>query len=420
MLGQRVSLKSILIKSHIFFYGRVLLLSLVLLSVMLGTSGCSTQVKTEAYYDTGKKKLEHTYRKWIWSSQEKLILKKEYHFTQHPKFEVEIKNGKYHGEAKTWWMNGRLKSRGEYKNGKKIGKWVNYFEVRGDISSRGHYRQGILHGVWEEWWPKFIRKAKGQFQNGKPGGTWHYWDRAERLIKKSTCWEDVKWGSIEEYYPSGRLKKIHSCLFGKISGQYKEYYPDSSLKLKGEYNKDSKKEGPWLGFHPNGKKSLREFYVNGLLHDSLIHWDSLGHVSKKALMDSGNGSIYRYYPDGKVKRVEQFLEGKKHGEQLSFFPFGRTKTRYIYDKNKALEYWRWHADSLSSDSVLTIHGLFKEGKRHGEWNWYSENGMLLESANYVLGKRHGKAYFYNSQNGKLFRIQNYEDGVETSATLHNF
>lgn len=40
--------------------------------------------------------------------------------------EAEFKDGQYHGNYCSWWENGNLKEKGRYQNGKRVGKYLWY------------------------------------------------------------------------------------------------------------------------------------------------------------------------------------------------------------------------------------------------------------------------------------------------------
>ncbi len=58
----------------------------------------------------------------------------------------EKKNGKRHGPYTRWDAEGRLEEDGQYENGRREGRWAEFYEGR--IAREGPYRHGKKHGVW--------------------------------------------------------------------------------------------------------------------------------------------------------------------------------------------------------------------------------------------------------------------------------
>jgi antitoxin component YwqK of YwqJK toxin-antitoxin module len=56
-----------------------------------------------------------------------------------------------------------------------------------------------------------------------------------------------------------------------------------------------------------------------------------------------------------------------------------------------------------------IQASFKDGKLHGKWVMYYENGQLWIKENYVNGERHGESVQYH-ENGQLKSKENYVNG----------
>ena len=72
------------------------------------------------------------------------------------------------GECVSYWENGHLYMKGNYKNNKREGDWVSYWE-NGQLTYKGNYNGGKQEGKWvsylsdgtvdEEW--------TGTFKNGE-------------------------------------------------------------------------------------------------------------------------------------------------------------------------------------------------------------------------------------------------------------
>lgn len=51
-----------------------------------------------------------------------------------------------------------------------------------------------------------------------------------------------------------------------------------------------------------------------------------------------------------------------------------------------------------ADGKICQEGFFKNGKLHGKWTSYDENGIKTAIAEYTNGKKTGKWFFWNNHN----------------------
>ena len=60
---------------------------------------------------------------------------------------------------------------GTFKNGKKEGPWVDYWE-NGQLKMKGDYRDRGREGSWVSYWENGQLEMKGDYKNGKTEGPW--------------------------------------------------------------------------------------------------------------------------------------------------------------------------------------------------------------------------------------------------------
>ena len=91
-----------------------------------------------------------------------------------------------------------------------------------------------------------------------------------------------------------------------------------------------------------------------------------------------------FFPSGKTKSIEYFsLDGKKHGQYL------------FYDEN----------------GIVLIDGNFKENKKDGKFIYKYTNDIIKSSGKYINGKEHG-SWTYNYENGKPRMIGDFFHGIK--------
>ena len=95
----------------------------------------------------------------------------------------EYKDGKFHGEWKFYFVNGKVETVGVFENGMRTGKWY-YYHENGNRKGILNYLDGLPHGVWktfnengslilEEKWVNGVKKLdsiNNPFNNAKVDG----------------------------------------------------------------------------------------------------------------------------------------------------------------------------------------------------------------------------------------------------------
>ena len=98
-------------------------------------------------------------------------------------FENNILEGSY-----TEWVDGVIDTKGDYKNGKKEGIWV---EKASDKKTKcsGNYVDDLRDGLWTFGMSKIYGKCNGIFIHGKKDGEWHYYNYKGKKIRTEK-WEN--------------------------------------------------------------------------------------------------------------------------------------------------------------------------------------------------------------------------------------
>ena len=79
---------------------------------------------------------------------------------------------------------------------------------------------------------------------------------------------------------------------------------------------------------------------------------------KKKTNKPFTGILKNFYPDGQVSLIDNFKDGKQHGEYVSYHPNGK----------------------------ILLKGKFKDGKKDGLWSYYDEEGNFIGTLEYEDGK----------------------------------
>jgi len=84
------------------------------------------------------------------------------------KIAIDLLNGKREGSV-SYWSDGQLSSKGNYKNGKREGEWVECHE-NGQLSSKGNYKNCMKEGAWFQYFfddGTVYKPLTGTYKNGE-------------------------------------------------------------------------------------------------------------------------------------------------------------------------------------------------------------------------------------------------------------
>lgn len=144
--------------------------------------------------------------------------------------QMERKQGKWHlknrpetysGAFRDYYLNGNLKGKGQFKEGKLEGKRWLFFDD-GSVSEELNYENGFPEGKEIKYFPNGTVKQIGYYREGYEVGEW------------------------KKFHPNGELKQVSNfSKNGKLNGEVKSYYSTGELKgssqfVNGELVEDAK------------------------------------------------------------------------------------------------------------------------------------------------------------------------------------
>jgi antitoxin component YwqK of YwqJK toxin-antitoxin module len=185
--------------------------------------------------------------------------------------------------------NGKLYSKGKYKNGLMNGYWE-YYENNGDLWVTGDYKNNKEDGVWDDY-ENNILKNKFLYDKGNlvtkiriteeqkkklfiprkiegEGSRWSEWNKEQPIIngvrinqydddgRKQGYWEEEYGGDSTEWY-DGEVNAKGNYINDKKDGYWEYYWDTGELFKQGTY-KDGKKDGIWEEYFKDG-----EFWYEG-------------------------------------------------------------------------------------------------------------------------------------------------------------
>ena len=268
---------------------------------------------------------------------------KELYFAGDTLFEGEYFNGKRNGYGKEYYSKGALKFEGEYFNGfewngkgyTKLNKLA--YEIKngkcykkeydlysGRLFFEGEYLNGQRNGKGIEYQGNKKILFEGEYLNGMRWKGVGY-DRKGNIAFKINNGR----GIIKEFDPDNKIRFVGEFINGQKNGKGIEY-DNGRLSYEGEYLDSRYKKGKkyydgqlmYDGEFLYGRKRKGKAYINGkleyegeFLFDRKYNgkgYDENGNVIYELI--NGNGKVKEYWDSGKLKFEGEYLNGKRNGK----------------------------------------------------------------------------------------------------------
>ena len=281
--------------------------------------------------------------------------------------------------------NGKLKTKGYYKDGDPDGNWVVY-NFLGQKIEEQFYQRNMKVGTWKGW-----------HDNGKPRFEYVYdtlsnyifhpnkkeWNEAgllvfERFIDRKGLGFEKKWAD------NGTLIQHLELVYNsKEQGSEKNWYPNGQLKsfLNNYRNSDT----TYVSYFQNGK--MEEIHLKSKIEmDEVISnkkWNDKGvlisEVNKKSRPENEFIELYEYWPTGKTKAHIYQLNETRLEEK--YFQNGSLKSgvRFL---NAKLDGKTQHFDSLGT---LLLEYNYTNNLRNGWCKRFDKTGKLIFAQYYEMG-----------------------------------
>jgi antitoxin component YwqK of YwqJK toxin-antitoxin module len=164
--------------------------------------------------------------------------------------------------------------------------------------------------------------------------------------------------------------------------------------------KDDKREGAWIGYHPNGIISSVVEYRNGRKNGASIGIDVAGFFFRRDNYTNdtldGPSIIYSHNNGAKLQSEIGYKMGKMDGVKRVYYPDGTLQEEATYSSDKRNGISRWYL----SDGTLSIAYNYKNGNMEGMQKTFYPNGNIASEVNAVNNLEEG-AYTEYFQKGNV-------------------
>ena len=186
-------------------------------------------------------------------------IKKTYYDNGKIESKIQYKDGKKAGKMISYFLNGKKAVKGTFTDDKRDKKWTFYNEKTGKIESIENYVLGVLQGEQFYYHENGKLKVKGHYENGVRSGFWEKYDEdgnlevqnifldGENLISvavyqknsvllcRGSVVDQMRQGKWEYFDSKGRLLYTVNYENGIRNGEWEAFERDGSLLMSGKY-----------------------------------------------------------------------------------------------------------------------------------------------------------------------------------------
>lgn len=215
---------------------------------------------------------------------------------------------------KTWYYSGRPRKVENYRNGKREGQWREYDEFATDTlpTLLQTYSNDLLNGPTYRY-SKGRRTEEATYLNGRLNGTLRRWDDNGNLGLEEN-YSSGQLNGESRYLENGILLRSGNYLNGAKNGLFTEHNRQGNLLRHTWYTRG--REDSSHSFHANGKIAIRKTAISGItLTETYQEFDEAGQLMLEGnyLNTKKQGIWTAYYPNGKKKSETPYVRGAVTG-----------------------------------------------------------------------------------------------------------
>ncbi|MEX1188998.1 MAG: hypothetical protein WED33_07050, partial [Bacteroidia bacterium] len=211
------------------------------------------------------------------------------------------------------YENGYLTAEGLLdEQGRRQGEWKEFY-LDGSIKSQGNYLDDLKNGNWEYLFFGGAMEQKGSYSNGLPTGRWNWYYETGELLREEVYQKGKEEGFAFELEPNGDTLSTGEYYRGQKEGRW--LFKDGDQRIIGNFAA-GEMNGKWVHFFDNGQKSFE-----GDFRESLAE-----------------GSHKAWYPEGEIKWTGSYSSGIRQGVWTKFLPDGTMELSITYEDGVEKKY----------------------------------------------------------------------------------
>lgn len=301
------------------------------------------------------------------------------------------------------------------EKGQKEGRWVVPYANSSVIRYEGQFKNGEPYGKFIFYGPRIIKQKELDYRTPDVAMAKFFDDNG--IIKAEGKYVNEKRDSLWRFYKGGQLSRVDEYVDGELNGKSISYFDNGRPAVIGFYSdgvqdsiqldfskngklieetsyKNNKKNGPFTSYYINGKKELEGVYFNDEFDDTLKSYNDDGSLRMVVEFENGlevskryvNSVNDVYYDDGVMQSTETYKNGVKEGLVKEWY----SNYEWIMEEGFDKQTNRNEVYKTLKNYTVKMEGNYRQGKKDGVFNYYNEDGNLIESVTYKMGEKVNK------------------------------
>jgi Zn-finger nucleic acid-binding protein len=134
----------------------------------------------------------------------------------------------------------------------------------GRVRSQGQYADGRMTGRWTTWHGNGQRHTEGVYVDGERHGTWSTWNDAGALEQQGHFERGMPHGRVVQFHANGHTMAEGTFHRGERNGMWTWYRADGTVERRGMYRRGLE-EGPWETHREDGSVERQTFRAGKVL-----------------------------------------------------------------------------------------------------------------------------------------------------------
>lgn len=248
------------------------------------------------------------------------------------------------------------------------------------LTRKGEYIQNSKEGIWKVLREDGSTLLESEFKNDKKNGTENKYGTKGQIIETSFYKDNLREGEYTERTEKGFMKEKGFFSGGKRSGNWTVYY------ITDEKGKEISSETP---------KEILE-----------------------CKDDLRNGKYTKFNPNGSKSEDSTFIDGKRNGVTIFYFPTGEKKSEGKYEPvlpKPTTNMDKYNKSLMQCAEMEEGSGGEIVNRKIGEWKEYYPNGKIFATGKLEGGIKTGEWKYFSSKGvlraqGKMKNEINFEEG----------
>ncbi len=278
---------------------------------------------------------------------------------------------------------------GEFKDDQPVGVLKRFYDD-GTLKAEMNYRpSGEVYAKLYYFGRGQVMMAEGRYLDQKKDSVWRSYDEVGKLKGVDTYVNDKRNGRSVIYHPNGAVSEETTYVDDERHGTWKQFYPSGTLMASGTFE-NGERVGEYLKNYPNGNMWVKGQYINGFKESTWLYGNEDGSLGQMVVYRRGkeekqvkhNGTFTDYYELERPRLVENYKNGKLHGAYIQYHDNGQLAEKQVDNRNKGGEieiYWVVEGQTKAKEAH------YKDGQLHGKLVEYDEKGKIIRQEEYING-----------------------------------